>query len=486
MKRKVFIRYFAIVFGVILLAFGFLVAVTLRSASDYVIRIRSERLNNEARDVAETITGLMVVGKTGLEDLVSEQEALERTTLRSRAERVRMTLFITDEKGVVLATSDATAAPPGRQMAESVFNVGLQKARLEESFNSDLGGFLDKPAAVSAILMEQTGDTSGRSHILAVVFAVEKDAGAEDFFSRLLQGFLAATALVVLFTMTAFLYTGSVLNRPVQLLSEAAERYAKGDFSVKLPEEGNGELDALMVTFNDMAQSMEENEQRRQIFVANVSHDLRTPMTTIGGYVQNILEGTIPPEKQKKYLTIILDEVNRLSRMVETLLETSRLTAGAAQYEKAPMDLCELGRVTLLSFERRLEELSADVSFDAEPWRIKVLADEDAIHQVIYNLIDNAVKFTPEHGELAIRVREQGDKAVFAVRNSGKGIPAEELPNIFDRFYKSDRSRGLDKKGFGLGLFIARSIINAHGEEIWVTSQEGAWTEFVFTLPLTK
>jgi signal transduction histidine kinase len=150
------------------------------------------------------------------------------------------------------------------------------------------------------------------------------------------------------------------------------------------------------------------------------------------------------------------------------------------------MDLCELGRITLLSFEAPLEQKRLEVSFDAEPDSIFVFADRDAIQQVIYNLMDNAIKFTPEEGRFAIKVSVQEKKAIFSVENSGDGIPPEELSHLFDRFYKSDRSRGLDKKGMGLGLFIAKSIISAHSEEIWVESQMGRFTRFVFSLPLTN
>ena len=209
-------------------------------------------------------------------------------------------------------------------------------------------------------------------------------------------------------------------------------------------------------------------------------------MTAIGGYAQNMLEERIPPEKQKHYLRVILNETQRLSRMVDTLLEATRIAGGGQKFVKKPVDLCELARVTLLSFETVLEELRAEVSFDARPERLTVSADKDAIQRVMFNLIDNAAKFTPARGEISITIREQDKKALFSIRNTGAGIPPEELPYVFDRFYKSDRSRGLDKRGAGLGLFIAKSIINAHGEEIRVTSRPGEWTEFAFTLPLAK
>ena len=240
----------------------------------------------------------------------------------------------------------------------------------------------------------------------------------------------------------------------------------------------------IKVKHQEAVKAESEKERMRANLLRAVSHDLRTPLTTVSGFVQNMLQGTIPQDKLPHYYKIILDEVNRLSRLVQTLLETSRMTAGERKYTFAPMDLCELGRVTILSFEKRLDEKNIEVMFFNEPEDIFVMADQDAIQQVIYNLMDNAIKFTPQEGFLGVTVEIQGQKAIFRVKNSGEGIPEEELSHLFDRFYKSDRSRGLDKKGMGLGLFIVKSILSAHGEEVWVESLYGSYTEFFFSLPL--
>jgi signal transduction histidine kinase len=271
---------------------------------------------------------------------------------------------------------------------------------------------------------------------------------------------------------------------PLQKLNQAANAFASGDFSTRLPEEKGGEIKPLLRAFNQMAEKAEKNDLSHQTFISNVSHDLRTPLTTVSGFVQNMLEGAIPPEKQSHYLRIILDECNRLSRLVQTLLDVSRMSAGKRNYRMDTMDLCELARITLLSFEKRLEskEMEVEISFEKE--NLLVCADRDAIQQVIYNLTDNAIKFSPTGGTLSMGIRSRGQKAFFSLRNTGEGIPKEELPHLFDRFYKSDRSRGLDKKGMGLGLFIVKSIIDAHKEELWVESLSGSYTEFVFSLPL--
>jgi len=205
-------------------------------------------------------------------------------------------------------------------------------------------------------------------------------------------------------------------------------------------------------------------------------------MTTISGFIDGILTGAIPPEKEKHYLGIVSGEVKRLSRLVSSLLDITRLQAGDRKIVKAPFDICEMARHVLISCEDRIEEKSLEVNFNTEFDSMSVIADHDSIHQILYNLVDNAVKFSYEKGLLEISIRQKDKKTFVSVKNEGKGIPKDELPLVFDQFYKSDKSRGLDKSGLGLGLYICKTVIDRHEEEIWVKSEEGAWCEFVFTL----
>jgi len=231
-----------------------------------------------------------------------------------------------------------------------------------------------------------------------------------------------------------------------------------------------------------MASSLEKLEESRSTFLANISHDLRTPMTSIAGIIDCILEGAIPKEKHNYYLQQIASEVRRLSRLVSSLLDISRMQAGERKFNMTAFDVCEQARQILISFEKRLDEKKLDVVFDCSSDNIMVYADADAIHQVIFNLIDNAVKFSNEGGCLTIKINAKEKKVYVSVLNTGKGIPDEDQPYIFDRFYKSDRSRGLDKTGVGLGLYIVRTIIERHGEEIRLRSEYGKDCEFTFTL----
>ena len=265
-------------------------------------------------------------------------------------------------------------------------------------------------------------------------------------------------------------------------MSRAAKQYAAGKFDVRVPVRGSDEIAELAMAFNNMANSLATVEDQRRSFLANVSHDLRTPMTTIAGFIDGILDGAIPPEKQPYYLELIAGEVRRLSRLVASLLDISRIQAGDRKFTMTAFDICEMARQILISFEQRIDEKQLNIEFECDRDNMTVYADRDAIHQVLYNICDNAVKFTNPGGLYRINITAHDKKTYVSVFNEGQGIPEAELPYVFDRFYKSDKSRGLDKTGVGLGLYITKTIMDAHNEEIWVKSVWGEYCEFVFTL----
>ena len=225
--------------------------------------------------------------------------------------------------------------------------------------------------------------------------------------------------------------------------------------------------------------------------MANVSHDLRTPMTTISGFIDNILVGAIPKEEQNYYLGVIKEEVRRLSRLVASLLDISRLQAGDRTFNMAGFDVCELARLILISFEQRIDEKKLNVEFLCDEERMFAHADRDAIHQILYNICDNGIKFASHGGDYRIRIRyddaeneNKRKKIIVSVYNQGEGIAPEDIPFVFERFYKADKSRGLDRSGVGLGMFIAKTIVDAHQEEIWVESRHHEYCEFFFSLPI--
>ena len=252
---------------------------------------------------------------------------------------------------------------------------------------------------------------------------------------------------------------------------------AKGDFSKRIPVTSDDEIGELAVSFNQMTNSLVQLEGMRKSFVANVSHELKTPMTTIGGFIDGILDGTIEPEKQSYYLQIVSDEVRRLSRLVQSMLSMAKLEL---------FDFRELLCTIVVSQEQRIEAAKLNITGLDEIQSVSVNADKDLIHQVIYNLVDNAVKFTNETGTIDFKVKTDSKKLTFTITNTGKGIPESELPYVFERFYKVDKSRSANKSSTGLGLYIVKTIVKAHGGSITAASRENQFTAFSVVLPLNN
>ena len=298
--------------------------------------------------------------------------------------------------------------------------------------------------------------------------------------------YLFVSLLVVLAAVIIMSVFARQQSVPLREMSQAANAFGHGDLDARVPlrDHYTQEVEDLALAFNNMASSLQKSEYQRQEFVANVSHELKTPMTTIGGYVDGILDGTIPPERQRHYMQIVSDETKRLSRLVRSMLDISRLQdqGGIPENKKTRFDLEECIGSVLITFEQKITAKQLDVQINWPEHPVFTHACEDYITQVIYNLIDNAVKFCPEGGSLGVGLRESDHKVYVSIFNEGSTIPAEELPLVFDRFHKLDKSRSQNREGWGLGLYIVKTIICSHGENISVSSRDRK-TEFTFTLP---
>ena len=292
---------------------------------------------------------------------------------------------------------------------------------------------------------------------------------------------MAVVAIMILMSVFAKRH-----SMPLREMAQAASAFGHGELSarVSLKNSYTEEVEELALAFNNMASSLEKSEYQRREFVANVSHELKTPMTTISGYIDGILDGTIPESKHRHYLQVVSDETKRLNRLVRSMLDISRLQeqGGIPDEKKTRFDLEECAGMVLITFEQNILKKNCNVEVDMPEHPVFTVANQDYITQVIYNLLDNAVKFCPEGGSLGLRIREGGTKAYISIFNEGETIPPEELPLVFDRFHKTDKSRA-QKDGWGLGLYIVKTIVCSHGENISVTSMDGK-TEFTFTLPL--
>ena len=324
--------------------------------------------------------------------------------------------------------------------------------------------------------------------VSGIVIVSTPTAATTALMKRISNIFLSAAAAVVLIAVLAVSLFARQQSRPLRDLSRAAYAFGHGDLDarVRLSGDYSQEMEELALSFNNMASQLQKSEYQRQEFVANVSHELKTPMTTISGYVDGILDGTIPSNRQEYYLQIVSDETKRLSRLVRSMLDISRLQdQPIPEEQKMHFDLEEaLGQV-LITFEQKIlgKELEVDVDLPGHP--VFTFAGKDYVTQVIYNLIDNAVKFCPQGGTLGVRIKEAGRKAYVTISNNGETIPPEELPLVFDRFHKLDKARTRSKDSWGLGLYIVKTIVCSHGENISVTSKNGK-TEFTFTMPLVN
>ena len=326
-----------------------------------------------------------------------------------------------------------------------------------------------------------------RGVVVAVVLASAPVEDTRQVMEKISSIFTTGSIGVMIIFVVAMTLLTRMQSQPLQEMAKKARAFGHGDLDARVRITGSAsrEVEELAIAFNNMASSLQKNEYSRQEFVANVSHELKTPMTTIGGYIDGILDGTIPPERQRHYMQIVSDETKRLSRLVRSMLDISQLQSeGGIPVEKmSRFDVSECAGQMLITFEQKIisKELEVEVDFPECP--VYTVAQQDYISQVVYNLLDNAVKFCPQRGILSLKIRESGSKIFVSVGNSGDTIPAEELSLLFDRFHKIDKSRAENRDGWGLGLYIVKTIVGLHGEDISVTSLDGK-TEFTFTLPL--
>ncbi|MDD5863129.1 MAG: HAMP domain-containing sensor histidine kinase [Firmicutes bacterium] len=325
--------------------------------------------------------------------------------------------------------------------------------------------------------------------VSGIVLVSTPTIATTQIMNRISNIFLTAALFVVLISVLAVTAFARRESKPLKDMAKTATAFGHGDLEarVKLEDDYSEEMEELAVAFNNMAISLQKSEYQRQEFVANVSHELKTPMTTISGYIDGILDGTIPPEKQAHYLRIVSDETKRLSRLVRSMLDISQLQKeeGIPEEKKMHFDLEDCAGQVLITFEKKINDKHINVNVDMPEHPVYTMANPDYITQVIYNLIDNAVKFCPEGGNLGLTIKEGGSKAYVSISNDGETIPPEELPLVFDRFHKLDKSRSQNRDGWGLGLYIVKTIVCSHGEDISVSSKDGK-TEFTFTMPLVN
>lgn len=334
---------------------------------------------------------------------------------------------------------------------------------------------------VAVPLGKDTDNNSDRGVVFAVEDAIE---GLLPYILGIL-GVFFFTAIVLLCASTVIIYMfcrGIAI--PLDEMEEVTKHFAKGEFQHRANENyKRGYFSSFAKALNKMADELAVNEEAQKSFIANVSHELKTPMTTIGGFIDGILDGTIPEEKQRGYLMTVSTEVKRLARIVVSMLNLSKIEAGEVGLSPVDYDISKQIFDTLLTLEKRIDDKNITICGFEEMGSVKAHADKDLIQQVIYNLFDNAVKFTPDNGKITVFAENRDHRTYVRIRNTGVSVSNEEISRIFERFYKVDKSRSFDVKGVGLGLYIVKTIINMHDGEISACSKEDEYTEFSFNIP---
>ncbi|MBP3332781.1 MAG: HAMP domain-containing histidine kinase [Clostridia bacterium] len=478
--KSVFARYMLAFVVIILISFSILSMIVANQVMDYSTQIKDDELSRIANKSEDMIS---VAYKNSKHSNFTDFVNAEYMMLYGAFEFIDSG----DETNVVLADINGkilwcTQLDPNKETYVDR-NKKLSEQTIEKALSSGFGteettldGVLKHPCYVKSLEINVDGEVQG------VLFVTTISSNVYNFVMSTVKTIVMSCMWVMCGAIIASYFISEKIVHPIRQMSQAAREFAVGKLDARVPVQGNDEVSELAMAFNNMASSLERNEETRRSFLANVSHDMRTPMTTIGGFIDAILDGTIPEDQQEHYLKIVSSEIKRLSRLVSTLLDISKIQAGERKFTMEPFDICELSRQIIISLEQRITDKNLDVEFECDEDRMIAVADRDAIYQVLYNICDNGVKFSSEGGKYKLSIKYSDKKIIVSVYNEGTGIPKEDLPYVFDRFYKSDKSRGFDKTGVGLGMYISRTIMEAHGENITVRSKQDEFCEFSITL----
>lgn len=475
MRSSLFRRHFMLTAGMILISFALLAAAFMTLSYRYMVQEKKEAMAINVTYVASLTQDLLEQGFDPAEDGFR----LYGPALSMIAD---CDILICDDSGKVLRyTADGRNIMNyvGCSISSTVVNQLVSQGCY--SGMSDLGLYSNLYFTSGVPIYFQSGNNTSVEYLVFMTTSAGElvtlwKALATIFF------FIAVVVLCIAFISSSIFSLQQV--KPLREMADAVRKFGMGEYDTRVDDYGRkDEVGDLAAAFNAMADSLASSEKRRQEFVANISHELKTPMTTISGFTNGILDGTIPPEKVNDSLQVISSETARLSRLVRKMLDVSALQARESVESQVEFDISETMVQVMISLEGKIKSRRLDMDVQIPDNPVEVWGDPDGITQVCYNLLDNAAKFAAPGTAIGVTITTKGTKAYISVKNQGETIPPEELSMIFDRFHKSDRSRSIDKEGVGLGLYIVKTILNNHKENITVTSKDGV-TEFVFTLTL--
>ncbi len=480
--KSLYRRQFAMMAALILVAFLLLGCSFAALSYQYIAQDKQETMERNASYIANFTSSYLSSGiGSGIQD------GAYQLYVASVANISGSTVILAENDGEIVYTASGTGQSSGdllsgRVPADWLETVSREGGRMERS---SLGGLLPDKSYVAAVPILQSSFITGKTYQRGVVLMVSESSSLTAMWQDLAAIFMLSAVVVLLLASAASSVTSLRQTKPLKDMAEAVRHFGQGEFETRVEgcEDRRDEVGELAEAFNTMADSLTKSEAQRSEFIANVSHELKTPMTTIAGFADGILDGTIPREKEEDALRTISSETRRLSRLVRRMLDLSRLQSSENVTAQERFDVSELVLRVLVSLEGKITGRGLDVDTDLPEGSVMVWGDPDGITQVCYNLLDNAIKFSAPESVLGLGIQVKGEKAYVSVRNTGETIPPEELSQIFDRFHKTDRSRSVDREGVGLGLYIVKTIINNHRESITVTSEDGV-TTFTFTLTI--
>lgn len=468
MKKTLYLKFVLayFIFGV----FSFIIVSVFvpNMTKEHLVREKAESLYAEATLIANTYATGLYTSQTDLETVKTQLDSLAvylDSTIRIINPSGRLVLDtnhpINVEEVVIIQDFDPTITGGSYYMINNFF----------DSFDSDM---LSVIAPITSSYM-----VKGYVVIHCDMNDIQESCNSLLNISYITLVILLLLSLIILIFFTEIVYI------PLRKITYATEQYAAGNMHYEFQVESDDEIGYLAVCLNYMASQIAGAEDDQKKFVANVSHDFRSPLTSIRGYLEAMLDGTIPPEMYEKYLGIVLNETERLTNLTNSLLTLNNLNTKGMMLNRTDFNINEIIRNTAASFEGTCLKKTIAIELVLTGDEMYVNADKDKIQQVLYNLIDNAIKFSHHDSVIRVETSLKKNKLFVSVKDTGIGIPKDDLKLIWDRFYKSDLSRGKDKKGTGLGLSIVKEIINSHGEHINVISTEGVGSEFIFSLLLS-
>ncbi len=443
----------------------------------FFITFRADAVNDLTHQMYDSINHIKPLAQMSLSFRTSKMDKLFNESMSQFAYFSKSNILFMNTFGEVIWANNITSADTMKTYSKKALEI------MGSNPEADLSGVFDEVYGEKTITIGEFIQNDLGQNQWAVFCSKPSPTLIGQYKFVIYEIFLVELITLAFAAIFMFLFSRNI-TVPLKKINNTLKEFAKGNFDKRVEYNKNNEIGELALNINQMADSIGSLEKMRQDFINDISHELRTPMTSISGFVEGILDGTIPPENQDKYLAIVLSETKRLSRLVNELLTLSRIDDQVKNLSEKSFNLEELAKLVLIKFEEDIISKKIDVDFETYGDEFVVIGDKDKYTQVLTNLIHNAVKFTDEEGKITISLKTNSQKCICSIKNTGYGIDEDKLSFIWERFYKADNSRSTDRSGTGTGLYIVKKIIDAHGEKISVKSIVNEYTEFVFTAEL--